>query len=210
MATDYWDGDGWLKRNRADIGNVDLAADIIDKMHPKPQRVLEIGCSQGWRLKKLQRLYGCHIFGIDPSKAAIEEAGDPKIFQVGRSTRIPLNDITCDLVILGFCMWAIPPSEWLQTVAETDRVLENNGLLLIHDYLSPRPFQRNYLWSQDGAKPEKVATYYMDWEKMWTAHPGYKKIAELWQADHKDKNGCVTVLRKDFISTIPLVEAIDD
>lgn len=43
----------------------------MDILNLKPERVLEIGCSDGWRLKNLKKKYNAKCFGLDPSFIAL-------------------------------------------------------------------------------------------------------------------------------------------
>src|SRR6516164_8521172 len=71
-----WAGDNWLKRNKPDLGKRDPVSGMIEaRQLIKPDNnILEIGCANGWRLKKLQDKYGCTVVGVDPSPLACAEA----------------------------------------------------------------------------------------------------------------------------------------
>jgi hypothetical protein len=67
-------GDDWFQRNKDKLGERDLASDAIEALKITPEKVLEIGCANGWRLKKLQEKYECMVWGIEPSTEARQEA----------------------------------------------------------------------------------------------------------------------------------------
>src|ERR1700674_2563405 len=82
-------GDIWFERNRINLGVHDYVSAFIETLKLNPQSILELGCSNGWRLKKLREKYNCRILGIDPSEKAIKDANDPEAFWVGCAEEIP-------------------------------------------------------------------------------------------------------------------------
>ena len=190
------EGDVWLDRNRAILGDNDPVCAVIQSVDLKPKRVLEVGCSNGWRIHKLVTKYGCDGYGIDPSKVAIAEAGDSKHFYVGTADSLPFAGDTFDMVILGFCMWAIAPEDWFKVVAETTRVLINGGHLVIHDYCHARPHKTEYRIGSG------IYMYFMDFTTLWTSHPGYQTLSEL-QSSRGTHFEVASVLYKDF-NSIPV------
>ena len=64
-----------------------------------PHGVLEIGCSNGWRLEAIREKYGCDCLGIDPADSQF-----PYIFK-GTADSLPYPDNQFDLVIYGFCLY---------------------------------------------------------------------------------------------------------
>lgn len=56
-----------------------LKRDLCDVMKlDSHTRVLEVGCAFGFSLEWLQRDYGCHVFGIEPSADARKRCQDAK------------------------------------------------------------------------------------------------------------------------------------
>jgi SAM-dependent methyltransferase len=66
-------GDEWLERCRDDLGKDDWLTPIICAQYPKGMRILEIGCSNGWRLQRLKDA-GYQVAGLEPSPNACKEA----------------------------------------------------------------------------------------------------------------------------------------
>ena len=173
-------GDNWLQRNKKNLGNND---DPVGAMFGifKPdavKKVLEVGCSNGWRLKRLKEK-GYEVYGIDPSTNGIMEARETTDlgadnFCIGTADKLPWPDKEFDCVIMGFCLWAIAPEDWLQVAAETDRVLRDGGAIIIHDRFSARPIRRPL---PEGGMPEMYQFTY-DWKKLWLSHPAYIEVAE--------------------------------
>ena len=75
----------------------------------KDIKVLEIGCGQGRFLNLLQQHRQWELYGIDPSKKAIDFAKNLGINAfVGTADELPFSDDTFDLIIFGFCLlWLI-------------------------------------------------------------------------------------------------------
>lgn len=168
-------GDDWFERNKGDFGRVneDPVEKLIDqfKLLGPEHAVLEVGCSNGWRMKGYAKKYGCLIFGVDPSEKAIADANHDG-FRVGTADNMPFNDSSMSCVILGFVMWALDPSDWFKAVAEVDRVLKDGGLVIIHDRFAARPVRRGYPERDD------IFGYSYDFKNLWLGHPGYQQIAE--------------------------------
>lgn len=192
-------GDNWLKRNRNDLGKKDDPVPLImEHVGLTPRNIMEVGCANGWRLKKLHEKYGCPVYGIDPSEKGIKEArkalGHDEWFAIGTADRIPVPDGSVQVLILGFCMFFIEQKDWLAVAAETTRVLEDGGVLIIHDNIAPRPLRLEYI---DVGEKGMSYFYFYDWAKLWLSHPGYVKIAESTKMD-KSITEAATLLQKQF------------
>jgi len=181
------EGNAWFARNRERLGAHDPVSEMIDELGLNPKSVLEIGCANGWRLKKLYELYGCEVRGIDVSAAAVEAREVPTI-QVGWADALPYLNRSFDLVIFGFCLYVTDPSEWLRIAAESDRVLKHGGHIIIHDFADEgRDFARHYKHRSG------VFAYHVNWRRFWLAHPWYRDLISRTSADD-----LVSVLRKDI------------
>jgi SAM-dependent methyltransferase len=194
-----WAGDNWLRRNKQNLGKTDRVGDLIEsKQLVKPtDKVLEIGCSNGWRLKKLHEKYGCEVFGLEPGLAACAEAEIRNRVRVKRgvAASVPWDDESFDIVIIGFFLFVTEPSEWLRTVAESDRVLKDDGKLIIHEFCCPRPIRLPYAADVELAVHGKLWNYYFDWPSLWLAHPGYSMLEETYALEDAV---AVTVLHKQM------------
>ena len=175
-------GDLWYERNKNILGDEDRVTDaMIDYGRIRPTSVLEIGCSNGWRLKKLRDMYGCKVAGIDPSKAAIAEATyncveEDGVFMVGAAQKLPFHDVSFDLVIFGFCLSMIDPEDYFLVLNEANRVLKDGGYLIVHDLLPPRPTRADYTYASHDGQP--LSIYMVDWAKFIGSHPGYLVVFE--------------------------------
>ena len=181
-------------------GKKTLVSETMEKLSIVPKTLLEIGCSNGWRLKKLQEKYDCDVYGLDPSAEAIEEAVksglDPKRVVLGTIDSIPAKINVFDVVILGFCMCFVAPEDWVLAVSETARVLKDGGHLIIHDYLGARAIRYAFQKVEiENGIQYPIYLYVYDWPSLWLKHPEYKIIHE---AHLRDRGRVVSVLKKNF------------
>ena len=212
--TIFWktEGDNWFKRNRhglnkeGAINNADSALMQLLEKHAEvqPKRVLEIGCANGWRLEELRKKYQCDCTGIDPSAEAIAEGKElfPEItFQRALASDLPLDTSFFDLVIVNFVYHWVPRNTLLQSVAETDRVLQEGGFLLLGDFLPDAPCRRLY----HHLPGQHVYTFKQDYAEIFLSAHLYLLIDRLvFQHDTKassgtipeDKRGACSLLQK--------------
>ena len=187
--------DQWLLRNKSQLGQRDPITDMIHEVGLKPTSVLEIGCSNGWRLKKLKEEFRCSVTGIEPSLDGVMEAMESGVDVIrGTANELPFEDSEFDLVIFGFCLYFCEPQDLFKIVAEADRVLKDNSYLMIWDFLSPKPFKRVY--SHD----KEVWSYHFEPSKLWLAHPGYHKAHEKFYPHNFE---CVSLLYKHMETAFP-------
>ena len=151
------EGDAWFKRN------VDYVPDQLDHVDRlilqgiQPDgNILEVGCADGRRLARIRTAIGggMSLVGVDPSGAAIK-SGMSKFsdldLRIGTADDLPRNE-TFSTVILGFCLYLCDRHLLTKIVSEVDRVLVENGTLIIVDFDPPHPRRRRYrhhdgLWS---------------------------------------------------------------
>jgi len=195
------EGDGWFERNRVALAGVDAAADPVVRALaglPPPQRILEIGCADGWRLERLRQSTGAACFGVEPSATAVAEGAErfPSLTLArGTADRLPFADDEFDAVVFGFCLYLCDPSDHFRIAAEADRVLAEGGWMVIYDFLPPRPWRNPY------AHREGLYSHKMDYARMFTWHPSYR-VHEVSRAEAgaqpaaPDDRIAVTVLRK--------------
>lgn len=189
------EADQWLERNRANLGQRDPITDMIHETGLKPKSVLEIGCSNGWRLKKLRDEFGCEVAGVEPSEMGVDEAWENGINVLrGTADKLFFRDNQFDLIIFGFCLYFCEPQDLFRIVAESDRVLKDNSYLMIWDFISPKPFKRVY--SHD----KEVWSYHHEPSKLWLAHPGYHKAHEKFYPHNFE---AVTLLYKHMETAFP-------
>lgn len=196
-------GDNWLERNKHALGQVDMVLPLMDKIGEKPQRVLEIGCASGWRLKALEEKYGCEAWGVDPSDDSIKAAKE-KGCKAERATsdKLPFPDSGFDYVIFGFCLCFISPEDWPALVAESDRVLCQGGHLIINDFATSGYSKGVLQWVTPSDDPDKLVPnhiFYYPWKSLWLSHPTYTQTHEVF---NMQKCEMAVSLRKDLGSLI--------
>lgn len=175
-------GDHYYMRNRDDFGkkDIDPVLKMMESVNLRPTSVLEIGCANGWRLKKIKELYGCHVRGIDPSTKAIQDGqkdlGDD--LQIGVAHKIPFADGSFDMVIFGYFLFLCEPDSWFQIIGEANRVLVNKGHIIHYDYISARPLVWSYAPAEATLEEKDCLAWIYDHSKIWLSHPGYSLIAE--------------------------------
>lgn len=177
-------GDDWFRRNREALGNRDLAYEALVSLKIEPKSVLEVGCANGWRLKKFQQRWGCEIAGIDCSKESLAAAvadGIPAILGTADDlSHWPAASFDC--VVFGFCLCFISPEDWFPLVSETDRVLRDGGRVVITDFMGTRFVKRRMdgITTDKALEKDPVYIYNFNWQTLWTAHPAYKIEADMF------------------------------
>jgi SAM-dependent methyltransferase len=209
------DGDAWYRRNHDKLallreGGQDRVLTAIDALSLRPQRVLEIGCSDGWRLSLLCDRYACNGQGVDPSAAAIEAGRrrDPRLdLRRGTAEALPFEISAFDLVIFGFCLYLCDRDDLFRIAAEADRVLADPGHLAILDFCTNSPYRRVF------AHAPGLFSYKLDYARLFTWNPHYTLVRQdVFGADDPaeladpDARIAVSVLRKQRSGAYPLLE----
>lgn len=166
QAQEFLDGEGaaWLKRNKAKLKATknDPVIDAIEKYGIKPKRVLEIGCADGWRLKRMEKIWGCYIRGVDPGCIK-----DTDVISRNVASKLPLINSTADVVIYGWCLYLCDPEDYFHIVAEGDRVLQDGGFLIIYDFYSIIPYKVPYKHKKG------LFSHHYDFAQLWLGHSAY-------------------------------------
>lgn len=181
------EGDAWFERNRDQLGLHDPVTDVIGVWTPKPHRILEIGCANGWRLAKLRDRFGCEVYGVEPSlKAAMAAAANRVPVYQQTASCLPVVYGGFDLIIYGFCLYLADPEDWLLIAAEGDRALADGGHIIIHDF-DDVEHVRSEIYKHD----QRLKSYHFDFARLWLAHPEFKLVATLRGPENR-----VTVLQR--------------
>lgn len=202
------EGDRWLDRNSRTLSadaRPDPALTLITQYGIKPKKVLEIGCSNGWRIAELARVYKSSCIGIDPSAKAVREGTVqyPAIkLMRGTTANIPLKE-KFDLVIINYVMHWVSREELLRSLSEIDRVLEDGGLLLIGDCETLYPTRTKYHHLPE----ENVWTFKANYAGMFVSTGLYRQLARVSfrERDHVitiegalNDRGAVALLKKSL------------
>jgi ubiquinone/menaquinone biosynthesis C-methylase UbiE len=148
-----YEADQWFERNRRRLSEYTAANDHVISLMLKyqltPEKVLEIGSSAGYRLNSIfEKFPCCEVYGIEPSKCAIDYGKKkyPNVnLEQGTVDQMSIfSDNSFNVIIIGFVLYVIDRELLIRTIAEVDRVLKNNGHLIIIDFSSDFPIKRNY------------------------------------------------------------------
>jgi ubiquinone/menaquinone biosynthesis C-methylase UbiE len=164
------EGDAFFERNHLaeEKEKLDPVLNCIDELKLKPKHVLEIGCSDGWRLHAIKERINCDVKGIDPSAIAKDDGISKGLdIRQGTADDLPFEDNSFDLVIFGFCLYLCDRSDLFKICSEADRVLENNGMLLVFDFITSTPCRNDYHHKKG------ISSYKMDYTEMFLWNPSY-------------------------------------
>jgi SAM-dependent methyltransferase len=175
----HGEADAWFERNHAALekrvfglqdpviaGISEIAA--TDLYKGKRLRVLEVGCGEGKRLAWLAKNLDADVYGIDPSKKAVEQARSIGVTaERGTADHLPFETDSFDVVIFGFCLYLCDRQDLFRIAQEADRLLKQDAWIVIHDFFSTTPVRRQY-----HHKPG-VYSFKMDYRTLFCWHPAY-------------------------------------
>jgi ubiquinone/menaquinone biosynthesis C-methylase UbiE len=190
----FADGEGaaWLSRNQADLGKHDPVMEWMERWQLAPTSILEIGCSNGWRVMNLIDRYHCKVKGIDPVVPKLSEESGFNNLRHGHAAALYHYGIAeFDLVIYAFCLYLCDPQDYTAIVKEGDRVLADGGHIIIHDFFT----MEHEAWRTPYKHREGIFSHHFPFERLWTANPLYKEIDRTAKLSHDDH---VVVLRKSY------------
>lgn len=156
--------------------------------------ILEIGCGDGSRLEFLSTQIKKNFYGLDPSKKAVLQAKEKGVIaRVGTADLLPYKNKFFEMIIFGFCLYLVDDEDLFKTVAETDRVLNDKGIIVIYDFISKKLKYRNYKHYKN------IYSRHMDYKRFFTIHPSYKLIFEKKFLYQKNKVNNHTHVSISFI-----------
>jgi ubiquinone/menaquinone biosynthesis C-methylase UbiE len=168
------EGNNYFKRNQSveikkDIPFLEIEKIIRKKGNFKNLNILEIGCSSGLRLSKIQKKYKCNCYGLEPSKLAIKKNLNKKVIIVnGTADKIKFPKNKFDIIFFGFCLYVVDLEDLFKIADETNRVIKKNGHIIIWDFYSKK-FKR-VKYKHD----KRVFSIKYKFYKIFTSHPYYK------------------------------------
>ncbi len=198
------EGDRWFGRNRdwyeSHVNKDDEIVQTLKFIELSPEKVLEIGCSNGAMLNLIKNAFGAKCWGIDPSNRAIED-GKRRFtditFCAGTADSLPFEDNSFDTIVFGFCLYLCDRNDLFKIAYEADRCLMNEGTLIIKDFYPTFPYKNKYTHHQD------MFSYKMDYSRMFRWNPAYTEVANIVFShsgfalrDVPDEKVAVVVLRK--------------
>jgi len=178
------EGDKWYRRNQAALGNKDkidwplFLFDLIGNRETITS-VIELGCSNGYRLDRLKREYlpQARCVGIDASSEAVaigsEQFPGLELYQGVLSS--PPIEGQFDLVIVNYVLHWIDRSTLAQSVASVDHLVRDGALLLLGDFMPDFQQKRRYHHMPD----DHVFTYKQDYQDIFMSLGLYKEMARF-------------------------------
>lgn len=148
-----YEANSWFERNKAALQRYEAKNDriisLLKEYKIAPQSVLEIGSSAGYRLNGIRQAFGdVQVTGVEPSDEAIRygQLQYPAVHFI-HTTADEMSQLEAemfDVVIVGFVLYVVDRKLLLKSLAEIDRVLKNNGFLIVIDFFSETATKRNY------------------------------------------------------------------
>ena len=160
--------------------------------------ILEVGCSDGRRLKALKEKYNWVYQGVEPSTIAIESGKIDGIEMLkGSAEELPIEAKSVDILIYGFCLYLCDREELFSICAEGNRVTKDKSWIIIHDFWAKADTSNDYHHKQ-GIKSYKTKP-----EEMFSWHPSFtvmdtkiRDISNQTYTDNKDEWVKTSVIRK--------------
>jgi ubiquinone/menaquinone biosynthesis C-methylase UbiE len=172
------EGDNWHNRNVEYASESHKTDDLLIQLFKtnkiQPKRVLEIGCSSGYKLNLIHKVFNSECYGVEPSSKAVSDGSKmfPSInLQVGTADSLPFEDNSFDLIIFGFCLCLCDRKDLFKIALEANRCLQKNGYMVISDFYPHFPFKNKW------AHHEGLFCYKMDYSKMFSWNPEYREIS---------------------------------
>jgi len=166
------EGNKYYERNKDKLqySDDDPIIQAIAQLELYPKKILEIGCSNGWRLNSLNKIYKSDCWGIDPSADAIQEG--KKEFKTvtlekGTADTLPHESQIFDMIIYGFCLYLCDRSDLFKIAHEADRLLLDLGNIIIF-YFHPSFSYRNHYSYHQG-----LYSYKMNYSNLFLWKPAY-------------------------------------
>jgi ubiquinone/menaquinone biosynthesis C-methylase UbiE len=140
------EANNWFNRNREglrspdDSVGVNSITSMLVPFKDEISRMLEIGCSDGSKLRSLCKNLDATGFGIDPSLDAITagkavtDSTVEMILTIGTASNLQFENSYFDVVFFGFSLYLVDRNMLFQAVSEADRVLKPGGFLVIQDF----------------------------------------------------------------------------
>lgn len=185
-ADAYFDRRQISSRSNSERLKHDLPLILIKKSKIVFENVAEVGAYDGFRLAHLNKHYGCKATAFEPSRKAIEKGRDenPSVtfFQRCASNLEEAQDSEFDLIIVDFVFHWIDRSTLLKSVAEIDRVLAENGHLIIGDFDVDSPAKQKYHHLPD----DDIWTYKQKYDEIFTSTRCFELLATEISGSNND------------------------
>lgn len=203
-----FEGDRWFECNRRTLNAFDASADLPLKLIGlygfTPERVLEIGAANGFRLAAIHQSTGAEVVAVEPSAQAVlnGKASFPFItFIRATASAVPLRE-SFDLVIVNLVFHWIDRQSLLRAVAEVDRLVREGGYLLLGDFYPANQLQVRH----HPLKNRELYIYKQNYAATFLASGLYHPVSLVTAEDSTNELKCrvgeherigVWLLRKD-------------
>ena len=183
------EADNFYKRNVQRFKNIDYENHkIILKIKQiiktkKKINLLEIGCSDAGLIDFIdQNFKSIKCFGIDPSSKALNSQKNKNLkLKKATAENIPFKNNSFDIIIYNFCLYLCDTEDLTNIVSEADRVIKNQGFVIIYDFYFKGIKYVNYIHRKN------IFSRKMNYGKLFTWHPKYK-LVKLYKFKHQRKN----------------------
>lgn len=196
------EGNAYFERNRKYIENKEYGLEdpiiralskCLNKQSTTKKKLLEIGCGEAKRLSWISKNFKIQCFGVEPSKKAVALANINNVKAIqGTADSLDFKDNKFDFVVFGFCLYLCDRSDLFKIAKEADRVLKDNGYLIIRDFFSNNNTKNKYHHASG------LFTYKMDYRKLFDWHPNYNCF---YHEVSNHKLGGFTENKSDWVAT---------
>jgi len=200
------EGDNWFSRNKERLGkHSDIPLLLLQPYSIRPETVIEIGASNGYRLAKIHEQYNSSVTAVEPSSKAVEDGKEKYPFITFVRNTCEDADVQgkFDLVIVNFVLHWIGRDSLFKCVQKVDEVLKDDGHLILGDFGTEHFFKRKYHHLKDAGLYTWKAPY---WEQ-FTKSGRYLEIAKL-RFNH-DTREITSSINNDNMGTAVLLKKTD-
>jgi SAM-dependent methyltransferase len=212
---DHASADAWWLRNKAYVRGrkSDQVVEALARLNwPRGlanDLAIEIGCADGTRLHRLTTRRGGRGAGCDLSPAAIMDGSTAYSgldLRIASGLAAPFASGSAGVVILGFFMTYLDPGDYFTAVQEADRLLADNGLLIVQDFLPNAPGARPY------GHADQLTARKMEFSRLFLGHPHYRLVHRELVLDrdeslpHPDDRQGIDILHKDRAGAFAALE----
>ncbi|MBQ6975314.1 MAG: class I SAM-dependent methyltransferase [Selenomonadaceae bacterium] len=182
------EGNSWYDRNKTVLTpeREDRVLKMVQECDFKPSTIIEVGCSNGWRLEKLRQMFNAECYGFDASLEAINAGKKqfPNLFLEQGGLAEYFSDKQFDLVICNFVLHWIDRANIIQAMTNIARLVSPGGMLVLSDFLPDYNQRRRYHHLPN----QKIFTYKQDYAKFFVATGLFQEIVRKTSA-HAVKGG---------------------
>ena len=180
----YWEtseANNYFERNKVTIEKLSAHNDrvmmLLDMYNLKPKSVVEIGCSNGYRLSFIHQKYQSKVTGIEPSTHAIRDGKKKYPFIKFHPCTCEKTNIreTFDLAIIHFVLHWIDRHELFTCIKKIDGLIEKGGFLVLGDFGTDSFVRVPY--HHDTKK--EAFTYKMPYWDLFLRSGNYQEIAKF-------------------------------